>query len=409
MARAAGPEVLELNLRATSCREAGPVPERRRGTSPQLDRSARVRLCTTSLIKIVAIMELKEKTTRKTAAAMILSVDATFIALLAMTLIVLVVTGLAATRYPTVPILDSDDLIPRGDDGWLVRYVHSRGVTILFGLTYLRLALALLAFDFGEGRRLAWLCWAGCLWAANFVALSGTMATLLHGDYWLSLVMIGLFTYWFPSLSDWLFQTVMWHPRPLQLILLHGMVAGAVVSFSCGVLLAARRRVVARLSTISWSARFALCAAILAGSMVVAWLMAWPAPFDNPDNLFLANPSQTPPHIMPEWYITPWFQMIRSMPTKGAGSIVLWIAPLLPLLVTLLPRPRQLPTRIILTLATSLLIIAFVILSTIGRSDFFWQLQLPSFTLTAFYFAYFIVFVPLLTLVDRALGRDDAA
>jgi len=338
---------------------------------------------------------------------MILNVDAVFIALLALTLIVLVVTGLAATQYAVVPTAsDSNALIPRGDDGWLIRYVHSRAVTTLFGLTYLRLALALLALDFGEGRRLAWLCWASWLWAAIFVALSGTMATGLQGDFWFGVVTTGVVTYWFQSLSNWLFL-VIWNPRGHQLTLLHGAVAGAVATFSCGVLLAARRRVVARLSTISWPMRVAFCAVILAGSAVTAWLMAWPAPLDNPDNLFVAHLTRTPEHIIPEWYTAPWFQMLRTVPSKGAVSIILWIGLLLPLLVAALPRPRYLPTRIILTLATSLLIIAFVALSTIGRSESFWQLLFPARMLTLFYFAYFVVFVPLLTLVDRACWSNE--
>ena len=354
--------------------------------------------------------ELKEATPRNMAAATILNVDAVFIALLALTLIVLVVTGLAATQYAVIPAAsDSDALIPRGDDGWLIRYVHSRAVTTLFGLTCLRLALALLAFDFGEGRRLAWLCWASWLWAAIFIALSGTAATGLQGDYWFSILTTSLLTYWFQLRSGvgyWLSMAVM-DPRGHQLTLLHGMVAGSAVTFSCGVLLAARRRVVARLSAISWPAPLALCAVILAGSAVTAWLMAWPAPFDNPDNLFVADPGQTPEHIIPEWYIAPWFGMVRTVPSKGAASIVLWIGPLLPLLITLLPRPRLLPTRIILTLATSLLIIALIALSTIGRRGYDPLLQIPGRTLTLFYFAYFVVFVPLLTLVDRAFWSDE--
>ena len=43
----------------------------------------------------------------------------------------------------------------------------------------------------------------------------------------------------------------------------------------------------------------------------------------NPDNYMPANPLVTPPDIVPEWYLLPFYAMLRSVPQKLIGVIVL--------------------------------------------------------------------------------------
>ena len=44
----------------------------------------------------------------------------------------------------------------------------------------------------------------------------------------------------------------------------------------------------------------------------------------NPDNYIPANPLVTPPHIVPEWYLLPFYAMLRSIPQKLIGVLVLF-------------------------------------------------------------------------------------
>ena len=46
--------------------------------------------------------------------------------------------------------------------------------------------------------------------------------------------------------------------------------------------------------------------------------------FGNPDNYIPANPLVTPPDIVPEWYLLPFYAMLRSMPQKLIGVLVLF-------------------------------------------------------------------------------------
>ncbi len=45
--------------------------------------------------------------------------------------------------------------------------------------------------------------------------------------------------------------------------------------------------------------------------------------FGNPDNYTPANPVVTPPDIVPEWYLLPFYAMLRSVPQKLLGVLVM--------------------------------------------------------------------------------------
>jgi ubiquinol-cytochrome c reductase cytochrome b/c1 subunit len=44
------------------------------------------------------------------------------------------------------------------------------------------------------------------------------------------------------------------------------------------------------------------------------------------DNYIKANPLQTPPHIVPEWYYLPFYAILRSIPNKLLGVIALFVS-----------------------------------------------------------------------------------
>jgi quinol-cytochrome oxidoreductase complex cytochrome b subunit len=54
-----------------------------------------------------------------------------------------------------------------------------------------------------------------------------------------------------------------------------------------------------------------------------AFVFYAPEFFGNPDNNIPANPLVTPPDIVPEWYLLPYYAMLRSIPNKLLGVIVM--------------------------------------------------------------------------------------
>jgi ubiquinol-cytochrome c reductase cytochrome b subunit len=51
------------------------------------------------------------------------------------------------------------------------------------------------------------------------------------------------------------------------------------------------------------------------------------------DNFIPANPLVTPAHIVPEWYFTPFYAILRACPNKLGGAIGMFAAILLLLAV----------------------------------------------------------------------------
>ena len=44
----------------------------------------------------------------------------------------------------------------------------------------------------------------------------------------------------------------------------------------------------------------------------------------TPDNYIPANPLQTPPHIVPEWYFLPFYAILRAIPSKLGGVVAMF-------------------------------------------------------------------------------------
>jgi ubiquinol-cytochrome c reductase cytochrome b subunit len=65
---------------------------------------------------------------------------------------------------------------------------------------------------------------------------------------------------------------------------------------------------------------FYLCLFVILFAFFVFY---WPDFFGNPDNATPANPLVTPQDIVPEWYLLPFYAMLRSIPQKLIGVLVL--------------------------------------------------------------------------------------
>jgi quinol-cytochrome oxidoreductase complex cytochrome b subunit len=49
------------------------------------------------------------------------------------------------------------------------------------------------------------------------------------------------------------------------------------------------------------------------------WVFYAPVALGDPDNFIPANPLSTPPEIVPEWYFLPYYAILRSIPNKLVG------------------------------------------------------------------------------------------
>merc|ERR1712199_54195 len=58
----------------------------------------------------------------------------------------------------------------------------------------------------------------------------------------------------------------------------------------------------------------------------IAFVFFYPNSLGHPDNYILANPMVTPAHIVPEWYFLPFYAILRSIPDKLQGVILMLLS-----------------------------------------------------------------------------------
>jgi ubiquinol-cytochrome c reductase cytochrome b subunit len=58
----------------------------------------------------------------------------------------------------------------------------------------------------------------------------------------------------------------------------------------------------------------------------IGLIFFYPNLLGHPDNYILANPMVTPAHIVPEWYFLPFYAVLRSIPDKLQGVILMLLS-----------------------------------------------------------------------------------
>jgi ubiquinol-cytochrome c reductase cytochrome b subunit len=114
------------------------------------------------------------------------------------------------------------------------------------------------------------------------------------------------------------------------------------------------------------------------------------------DNFIPANPLVTPAHIAPVWYFTPYYAMLRAVPDKllgvmvmGGATMILFLLPWLDRSPVKSIRYRSTFSKVMMTL----FVIAFVTLGWLGMQSGTDLQKYTARVLTVFYFGFFI-FMP---------------
>ena len=131
----------------------------------------------------------------------------------------------------------------------------------------------------------------------------------------------------------------------------------------------------------------------------------YPNALGHSDNYIPANPMQTPASIVPEWYLLPFYAILRSIPNKLLGVVAMFgsLLILLVLPLTDLSRIRGSQFRPLMKLAFWFFVVDFFILMWIGSQHPSTPFVQIGQVATAFYFAWFLVIVPLAGIAENTI------
>ena len=145
----------------------------------------------------------------------------------------------------------------------------------------------------------------------------------------------------------------------------------------------------------------------LVGLAVFAMLFAWfiffaPDYLGHADNYVEANPLVTPPHIVPEWYFLPFYAILRAVPSKLGGVILMFASIAVLAFVSWLDtsRVRSAKYRPLFKIAFWLFVFTCVALGWLGSKPAEAPYTGWSQFFTLCYFAFFFIALPVLGLIE---------
>jgi ubiquinol-cytochrome c reductase cytochrome b subunit len=130
-----------------------------------------------------------------------------------------------------------------------------------------------------------------------------------------------------------------------------------------------------------------------------------PNALGDSENYVMANPMQTPPAIVPEWYLLPFYAILRSIPNKLLGVIAMFSAIfiLLAMPYTDLSRSRGIQFRPLSKIAFYIFVGNFLILMQLGAKHVESPFIVFGQISTVIYFAHFLIIVPLISIIENSL------
>jgi ubiquinol-cytochrome c reductase cytochrome b subunit len=138
-------------------------------------------------------------------------------------------------------------------------------------------------------------------------------------------------------------------------------------------------------------------------ALVFAWFVFFaPNYLGHADNFIEANPLVTPPHIVPEWYFLPFYAILRAVPDKLGGVLLMFAAVAILAFVPWLDtsRVRSAKYRPIYRWFFWLFAFTCLALGYLGAKPAEGIYVLWARIFTLYYFAHFLIVMPVVGLIE---------
>jgi ubiquinol-cytochrome c reductase cytochrome b subunit len=152
---------------------------------------------------------------------------------------------------------------------------------------------------------------------------------------------------------------------------------------------------------------FGLCVFLI---VYAAFVFYMPNALGDAQNYIPANPLQTPPDIVPEWYFLPFYAILRSItfnvlgiPSKLVGVLLMFSSILLLFVLPWLDtsRVRSATFRPIYKKVYWLLVIDVLVLGYVGHNPPSGIIVVYGQIATLYYFVHFLILIPLIGKIER--------
>jgi ubiquinol-cytochrome c reductase cytochrome b subunit len=353
----------------------------------------------------------------------------TFGGILMLMLVSQIITGVVLAMHyaaDTSVAFNSVEAIMRDVNwGWLIRYLHSNGASMFFIAVYIHIFRGMYYGSYKEPRELLWILGVIILLLMMAAAFMGYVLPWGQMSFWGATVITNFFTA-IPLVGE-----------PIQTLLIGGfavdnatlnrffslhyllpfMILGVVIlhvwalhvvgqNNPLGIDVKSEKDTVPFTPYATSKDLFAMVCFLL----FFAWFVFYmPNYLGHPDNYIEANPLVTPAHIVPEWYFLPFYAILRAITfnigpidSKLGGVLAMFgsiaILAFLPWLDT--SKVRSGAFRPLFKIFFWIFAVVCVILGWLGSRPAEGGYVLAAQVCTAYYFAYFVIILPLLGFLE---------
>jgi len=347
-----------------------------------------------------------------------------FGSLLLICLIIQIVTGVTLAMHYSPNVLEAfnsiEHIMRDVNNGWLIRYLHSNTASAFFFLVYLHIGRGMYYASYRAPRTLVW-------------AIGTIILILMMGTAFLGYVLpYGQMSLWGATVITNLISAIPWIGQDIvefiwggfsvnnatlnRFFALHYLLPFILVALVLMHLIALHDTAGSSnpLGLSGNYDRITFAPYYLFKDLITIFIFIFvlslfvffmPNVLGDSENYIMANPMQTPPAIVPEWYLLPFYAILRSIPNKLLGVIAMFAAILAIMLlpITDLGRSKGLQFRPLSKLAFLIFVANFLILMKLGAC----HVESPFIELgqisTVLYFSYFVLIVPVISLIENSL------
>ena len=347
-----------------------------------------------------------------------------FGSLLAVCLIIQIVTGVTLGMHYTPSVLEAFDSVEHimrdVNNGWLIRYLHSNTASAFFFIVYLHIGRGLYYGSYKAPRTLTWTIGTVIFILMMATAFLGYVLPYGQMSLWGATVITNLM-----SAIPWIGQDIVefiWGGFSVnnatlnRFFALHFVLPFVLAALALMHLIALHDSsgsgnplgVSGNYDRLPFAPYFIFKDLITIFIFIIGlslFVFFMPNVLGDSENYVMANPMQTPPAIVPEWYLLPFYAILRSIPNKLLGVIAMFSAILALLIMPFsdLSKLRGMQFRPLSKIAFFVFVTNFLILMQLGakhvESPFIEFGQIS----TVLYFAHFVVIVPIITVLENSL------
>ena len=347
----------------------------------------------------------------------------TFGGILTFCLVTQIVTGIVLAMHYTadagLAFASVEHIMRNVNYGWLIRYIHAVGASMFFLAVYVHIFRGLYYGSYKAPREILWILGVVIYLLMVITAFMGYVLPWGQMSFWGATVITNLFSV-IPvvgtTITEWLWGGFAVDNATLKRFfslhyLMPFMIFGVVILHIWSLHVTGNNNPVGvSVKEKQYTVPFAPYYTVKDAFSLVCFLIlfAWfiffnPNILGHTDNYIMADPLVTPAHIVPEWYLLPFYAILRAIPSKLGGVLVMGAAIailfILPWLDT--SKVRSATFRPLYKQFYWIFVVNCIALGYLGSQNPEGLFLVASRICTAYYFIHFLLVLPILGLVEK--------